>query len=89
MRSHLAPGRRGPLRSAVRDGGTPDEQGFLPTVIAEAEVAVRHAQLVARDLQDLGGMKTHSWQEGEGGLNQAMQHMGFLLRGEGLDGSSS
>ena len=27
---------------------------------------------------------TVSWQEGEGGIAQAAQHMGFMVKGEGL-----
>ena len=46
----------------VADGfrGTPEGQGLLPTAMAEAEVAAMHAGLAARDLTNLGAMKTHT-----------------------------
>lgn len=40
-------------------GDTPDGMGLLPTAVAEAEVAVQHAGLAARDTENLGAMKTH------------------------------
>jgi hypothetical protein len=40
------------------------------------------AQLISGE--DADGDGQVSWREGEGGLEQAEQHMGFLLRGEGL-----
>ncbi len=40
--------------------GTPDGMGLLPTAIAEAEVAVRHALLAAADPTDLDAMKRHA-----------------------------
>ena len=40
--------------------GTPDGQGLLPTAVAEAEVAARHAGLAANDLSDLGAMQRHA-----------------------------
>ena len=40
-------------------GDTPDGQGLLPTAMAEAEVAARHAGLAAADPADLDGMKRH------------------------------
>jgi hypothetical protein len=39
---------------------TPDGKGFLPTAVAEAEVAAQHARLAAQDLENLDGMKRHS-----------------------------
>lgn len=39
---------------------TPDGKGFLPTAVAEAEVAAQHATFAARDLDDLEGMKRHA-----------------------------
>ncbi len=46
----------------VADGfrGTPDGQGLLPTAIAEAEVAARHAELAAGDPTNLDAMKLHA-----------------------------
>ena len=38
--------------------------------------------LNGRDADDDGSV---SWKEGEGGLTQARQHMGFMAKGEGLD----
>ena len=39
--------------------GTPDGQGLLPAAVAEAEVALQHATLAARDVSDLEGMQRH------------------------------
>ena len=39
---------------------TPDGKGFLPTAIAEAEIAVFHAGLAVKQLDNLDWMKTHS-----------------------------
>ena len=39
---------------------TPDQQGFLPTAIAEAQVAARHAELAAKSADNLDGMKLHA-----------------------------
>ncbi len=39
---------------------TPDGKGLLPTAIAEAEIAVFHAGLAAKQLDNLDWMKTHS-----------------------------
>ncbi|MGR3343493.1 MAG: hypothetical protein ACU0DI_09780 [Paracoccaceae bacterium] len=39
---------------------TPDGMGLLPTAIAEAEIAVIHANLAAQQLDNLDWMKTHS-----------------------------
>ena len=39
---------------------TPDGQGFLPTAIAEAEIAVIHAELGVQQLDNLDWMKTHA-----------------------------
>lgn len=46
----------------VTDGfrDTPNGAGFLPTAIAEANIAAQHATLGARDLANLQAMKTHS-----------------------------
>lgn len=44
---------------ATAFGDTPDGMGLLPAAEAEAAVAVQHAGLAARDLTDLGSMKTH------------------------------
>ena len=46
----------------VADGwrDTPDGQGFLPTALAEARIAARHAGLAARDSEDLDSMKRHT-----------------------------
>ncbi len=46
----------------VYDGwnDTPDGQGLLPTAIAEAEIAVLHAELAAQQLDNLDWMKTHA-----------------------------
>lgn len=54
---------------------------------AEAAPLVQELNLVAARLiegEDLDGNGQVSWQEGEGGLAQAEQHMELLLRGEGL-----
>jgi hypothetical protein len=39
--------------------GTPDRQGLLPTAMAEAEIAHRHATLAAGDRTSLEGMQRH------------------------------
>ena len=39
---------------------TPDQQGFLPTAIAEAEIAARHAGLAAQSAGNLDRMKLHA-----------------------------
>ena len=41
-------------------GDTPDGKGLLPTAIAEAEIAVFHANLAAKQLDNLEWMKTHA-----------------------------
>ncbi|MEX2528090.1 MAG: hypothetical protein WEA09_10680 [Gemmatimonadota bacterium] len=41
-------------------GPAPDGQGLLPTAQAEAQVAVQHADLAARDLFDVAAMQIHS-----------------------------
>jgi hypothetical protein len=54
---------------------------------AEAAPLVQELDLLATQLiegEDLDGNGQVSWQEGEGGLAQAEQHMELLLRGEGL-----
>jgi hypothetical protein len=40
--------------------GTPDRMGLLPTAVAEAEIAVRHATLAASDPTDLAAMQRHA-----------------------------
>lgn len=40
--------------------GTPDEAGLLPTAVAEAEIALRHAELAAGDPTDLAAMQRHA-----------------------------
>jgi hypothetical protein len=40
--------------------GTPDRMGLLPTAVAEAEIAVRHAALMASDSTDLAAMHRHA-----------------------------
>lgn len=40
--------------------GTPDEMGLLPTAVAEAEIALRHAELAAGDPADLAAMQRHA-----------------------------
>ena len=45
---------------AVAFRGTPDGLGLLPTAVAEAEVALRHAQLAAADPADLDAMQRHA-----------------------------
>lgn len=39
--------------------GTPDGMGLLPTAVAEAEIALQHATLAARDPSSLEGMQRH------------------------------
>lgn len=41
-------------------GPAPDGQGLLPTALAEAQVAIQHAGLAARDLFDVAAMQLHS-----------------------------
>lgn len=41
-------------------GPAPDGQGLLPTAQAEAQVAIQHAALAARDLFDVAAMQLHS-----------------------------
>jgi hypothetical protein len=45
---------------AVQFRGTPDGAGLLPTAIAEAEIALQHATLAARDPGDLDGIRRHA-----------------------------
>lgn len=40
--------------------GTPDEQGLLPTAIAEAKIAQQHAALAAKTPDNLDAMKRHT-----------------------------
>ena len=40
--------------------GTPDNAGLLPTAVAEAEIARRHAELAGGDPTDLEGMQRHA-----------------------------
>jgi hypothetical protein len=39
--------------------GTPDDMGLLPTAVAEAEIALRHAELAAGDPADLSAIQRH------------------------------
>lgn len=39
---------------------TPDQQGFLPVAVADAQVAAQHAGFAMRDLTNLGTMKRHA-----------------------------
>jgi hypothetical protein len=39
---------------------TPDQQGLLPTAMAEAQIAAQHAQLAGRSPGDLDAMKLHT-----------------------------
>ena len=48
----------GHVTDAWRD--TPDGQGLLPTAIAEAEIAARHAGLAASDPGNFASMKRHT-----------------------------
>lgn len=48
----------GHVRSAF--GQTPNGEGLLPTAMAEAQVAIQHAGLAARDLSNLDAMKLHT-----------------------------
>ncbi|MCI0432544.1 MAG: hypothetical protein L0271_02685 [Gemmatimonadetes bacterium] len=48
----------GHVREAFR--GTPEGKGLLPTAIAEAEMAARHAALATRSTENLEAMKTHA-----------------------------
>lgn len=41
-------------------GATPDGAGLLPTALAEAEAAARHAELAAGDPSNLQGMQLHA-----------------------------
>lgn len=41
-------------------GPTPEGRGLLPTAIAEARVAAQHAELAARDLENLEAMQLHA-----------------------------
>lgn len=41
-------------------GDTPDGKGLLPTAIAEAEIAVFHATLASKQLDNLEWMQTHA-----------------------------
>lgn len=45
---------------SVQFRGTPDGAGLLPTAIAEAEIALQHATLAARDPEDLDGIRRHA-----------------------------
>jgi hypothetical protein len=94
----------------VADGfrGTPDRQGLLPTAVAEAEIALRHATLAAGDASDLEGMQRHvghvaraldaSTSESGPGLGygvlaaagRAAQHISLAARSEGAsDGAKT
>jgi hypothetical protein len=55
---------------------------------SDAAALVQEMQTVAQQLvtgRDADGNGQVGWQEGEGGLAQVEQHMGFLTAGEGLD----
>jgi len=41
-------------------GDTPDNMGFLPTAMAEAEITLQHANLAAKDPGNLDAMKLHA-----------------------------
>ncbi len=41
-------------------GDTPDGKGLLPTAIAEAEIAVFHADLMAQQMDNIDWIKTHA-----------------------------
>ena len=45
---------------AVTFRGTPEERGLLPTAVAEAEIALRHAELAGGDPTDLDAMQRHT-----------------------------
>jgi hypothetical protein len=45
---------------ATQFRGTPDGAGLLPTAIAEAETALQHATLAARDPGDLDAIRRHA-----------------------------
>ena len=47
----------GHVTTSFRD--TPDQQGFLPVAMADAQTAAQHAGLGMRDLASLEGMKRH------------------------------
>jgi hypothetical protein len=48
------------LRVSDEFRGTPENMGLLPTAVAEAEIAHRHATLAAEDPEDLDAMKRHA-----------------------------
>jgi hypothetical protein len=57
------------------------------TTAAQAAPLVQELQTVAQQLKtgrDADGNGTVGWQEGEGGLDQATQHLGLLRTAEGL-----
>ena len=56
--ANMAHGHIGHVMDGWRD--TPDEQGFLPTAIAEAEIAAQHAGLAAQSAGNLDRMKLHA-----------------------------
>ena len=41
-------------------GDTPDEMGFLPTAVAEADIAIYHAGVLVTQLNDLDWMQMHA-----------------------------
>ncbi len=56
---------------------TADAAGHVKRIVALTN------QLLAGT--DADGDGTISWSEGEGGLNEAMAHMGYMAKGEGMD----
>ena len=57
----------------------------------EAGSLVRQLQTLTEELlsgRDADGDGRIGWQEGEGGLDHAQQHMGLMMRGEGLEGGA-
>ncbi len=60
-----APAARSPAHTHIRHvaesfRGTPDRRGLLPTAVAEAEIAVRHAALAGSEPADLAAMQRHA-----------------------------
>ncbi len=84
--NHVVTSTRNTLERVERVAGLVERIRAAETA-AQAAPLVQELELVATQLiegEDLTGNGQVSWQEGEGGLAQAEQHMELLLRGEGL-----
>lgn len=85
---HVATAARSAMAMAEEAVAVAEDIVDADTAEEAAELLARLTELTAalRDGVDADGDGRISWQEGEGGLAQAEQHLGLLMRGEGLGG---